>query len=297
MGGYWRDFSLQDIRLNPAKFNLFEEAFQVQKPFITNVEYMFYPSVVNIVIKACRVLGSLDKKLNFNHYSVPDDAKRMLLKTFKMLSVLASEQDDVEKLAILKRFEISWNNRWDDQTTRKITNSKHNYHIRKSISRIPTTEDVTTLVMYLKEQRLILRKSLLKEFLKEKYMDLLELTAISLMIFNRRFHREHQQIKLSRYQNHLKHFEDGMTQNYYDELNILEKKFVAEYGRVEVMAEKKCKSVLIYYFTTKPLLIRDLLIKLRSEAGVHGENEFLFAVPGSDPPRTLLWVFHFANSN
>lgn len=277
----------QDIRLSPDKFDLFEEVSQAQKPLITNVDSMFHPSLVNIVIKACQVLGSSDKKSNFNHYSVPDDAKRLLLKSFKMLSDLASEENDVDKIDIIKRFEICWNNRWEDQSARKITNSKHIYHMRKSVLKIPTTEDVTTLVTYLKEQRAILRKSLSKEFSKENYMDLLELTAISLMIFNRRRHRENQKIKLGQYQNHFKRFEDGMMQNYYDELNILERKFVAKYGRVEVIGKKGVKITYIL-FDDESIIDMDLLIKFRSEAGVHEENEFLFAVPGSEPDTDVL---------
>lgn len=102
------------------------------------------------------------------------------------------------------------------------------------------------------------------------------------VIFNRKRHKENGNVLLRQFTHHMLRFEEGMLSEYYNKLSEADKIRVAKFGRIQLMGKKGIK---ITYMLFDEIAIEDtkLLIKFRNEAGVHPDNGFLFAIPGSNP--------------
>lgn len=84
----------------------------------------------------------------------------------KMIFISKNDAEETERDQDLKNdmnFETLWKNKFPDQVHMKVTKSKKNYHLDKPDFTIPSSEDVTRLTDYLKQERKRCREVLLRQ--------------------------------------------------------------------------------------------------------------------------------------
>lgn len=162
---------------------------------------MFHVQHFKVVIRAIHTMAKYDCKLNtFQSPGTAVSLVTLVNKIGKFLVGAYIELDEEDKEKAVSRFLIVFqmNVKMKVNKLAIVTRVKNR---RGKKEDIPTTEDVKKLAEYLDREREACYLELSKEFSDKKWLYLLELTSMSILVFNRKRVGDTQNIEISDFLN------------------------------------------------------------------------------------------------
>lgn len=242
-------------------------------PEITDLSSVFAVKYCQTVVESIRKMAKFDEKSKM--FGSPGTAATTvtLINALGDMLIAESIRMDDEKMErnaerFLKVFQRDA--RFKVNKLVSITIARKRRHQRPDI---PTTTDVNKLAEYLDKERTMCFNQLQKEFEDETWLNLAQLTLVSILVFNRKRPGELCNLQVSDF--HEREIIDdqsemlleAMLRQNNDEIN----------SRIHIRGKKETKVTALLKRSWEDCI--HLLIENRKKAGLDDDNDFLFAVP------------------
>ena len=143
---------------------------------------------------------------------------------------------------------------------------------------LPSNDDIQKLQEYLRKAVRKNYEALSEKFCKKKWMNLAEVTLISIQLFNRRRAGEIERILIDDFKNHEK-IDENTIGEAYRKFTTEEKQAAMKYTRFTIR-DKLGRTVPVLLHR-ELLVCCELILKHRFAAGVSKKNLYLFGIPGT----------------
>lgn len=228
--------------------------------------------VVNVVKKLTQFSPSK------NEYGKPSTAVKIGFCLKGAVEVLIGQtlmnDDDLGEKSAKKFFELlekNWKNHVSVSAHQTIKEKRWNKQ-----DDIPLTKNVMLLRNHLRMVEDEAKRELMQQLSLTAYKKLNEVVLAQVIVFNKR--REGEASRLT-FETYKKASTNPINEDIYETLSPLEKELSKLLTRIEVRGKRGRKVPV--FFTERMMESIDLLIKWREEAGIPGENPYLFARPGA----------------
>lgn len=265
----WRDYQLRVIKGKLRNAGKLLIASKRILPEITDFASLYHVSRIKTVVGAIQQIAGFD--LVTKEFKSPGTASTFVTLVNKIGERLALElmqQDDEEKEKAVNKFLIVFQNEAKIKINKAVSVTQINVR-RDKTEILPSTEDIGRLAAYLDREREISFAKLSKEFSYDEWMQLTNLTSMSVLVFNRKRVGDTQNILL-------KEFE--------------KREFISQHKHAipdETLEMIKSRMMIRgKLYRTVPVLLKhhfddclELLIRHRQEACVPSNNVYLFGLP------------------
>lgn len=262
------------IRARLRLIGRFLQTMKNSKPEITDLKSVVDPKYCYETIKSINELAGANRS---GHFETPTVASTLgtLLKYLAKILINESiiNHDDVSRknakhfLALLIQ-EIEIN------ITRAVTESQVSMRRRKTVQ-LPSTSDVKKLCIYLYRKRENAFVKLKKQFDLYTFLELSEVTLLSIQVFNRRRPGELERILITDFKSYEGITDDteGIT-HMSGESKLMAKKYV------RFLIRGKLNRTVPVILDKKQVQCIELILANRRNANIERTNEYVFAVPG-----------------
>lgn len=185
--------------------------------------------------------------------------------------------ENKEKLEFLDTFEALFKGQYSAYILSKATLTE-NKKKRAGVESLPLTEDLNTLNEYIFGKIKTCVHILEKKFNFEAFKGLSYSLIISLQLYNNRRAGEIDRLTIDDYKQRKK---ADPKDDFYRTMNVKDKKQANRYERIDGQGKKINGLDSHTYISKFEIYCINLLIKLRKEAGISKDNNFLFALPSS----------------
>lgn len=245
---------------------------------VADLQTVFIPKNYDSVIAAIRIVGRLNETTNL--FGAPMTASGIVTNLKDIGNVLIAEYiknaEPEKKMQSMDFMKVLNSPVGIGISILKAVTDTQAAMKKGKKANIPTTNDVKQLAQYLDIERKNSFETLASTYSYDHWVELLELTMASLIVFNRRRVGETQNI-------HVIDFTERERVNEYSnkelfaKLSDQAKKLAEQYSRMQVRG-KKAREVPVL---VKPDIAEciELLLKHRENAGVGQQNPYLFALP------------------
>lgn len=239
---------------------------------ISDFASLYKPRYYDNVIQAIRTIGRFDPVKKY--YGSPSTSKAAVTLVRAVGVKLVAEYIKKEDLESQSRTE-NFNKVFDSGVTSAV--SKGVYRTQSKMKRdkrekLPSTEDIKLLAMYISKQLKVATLELSRKYTYASYLNVARMTIASLIVFNRRRTGETQNILTTDYDRR-EYIED----KWIEKLSAADKKMAKLYSRMQIRGKLG---------RTVPCLIKPnvdkaikLLLRHRKNANITDDNEFLFGLP------------------
>ena len=237
------------------------------------------PESFSLIVTATKlVAGFSEDKCTFATPSLASKLGHSLKLCADILLAQAYESQDDSLLKKTQGYCKLHEVRWHEEVSSHATRTLQMKSLGKS-KRLPLSQDVAKLASHLNSQAKLATDKLAKaegtEELREAWVALSEVSLTQMLLFNRRRAGEVSKVKLEHVKQQATHDPDVLRS-----LSEFEKKLCEALTRIEVTWKRGRKVPILLTKQMKAAV--DLLIAMRSSAGISATNQFLFACRKTD---------------
>lgn len=291
---------------NAAKFNVIEQGAYIRghmrllakllieikkqnsgiKDFMQAFNAVYWPVFQDAILQVCE----FDSKKKF--FAVPYNAETIPILIRKCFRILMNEfivkQNDQAKKN-LENFKYVFEDEVETNITSVASRSRLELNRHKQTLKLPTQNDIAILKEFIDMKR----DELHKYFKTDKfevnlksyhlYVNLIETTALSIEIFNRRRSGETSKTCLLDYYNRKK---TDTNSDFFKSLGPSEKDQRLKYDRIDIKGKREFVGQL--YVCEKSIAVIETIVSMRDIFKVDSSNPYLFAL--ASPPERPKWV-------
>lgn len=276
---YSHSFQQNMIR---AKLRLAGRVLQAMKTInsdVTDFSSMYQPKRYKSLIEAIKVVGRYDPLSN--DFGTPATALSAVTSIKQIGSILKCEYIEREDSDNVKRTE-NFLYLMESQLTSIINKRVKENQLEKRRDKdlkVPSTEDVRLLSLYLDRERQLCFEELSASFSTKTWIKLSEFTIASIIVFNRRRVGESQNAMEKDFIKR-ETIDEKTNENLFGALSEEGKKVAKRFCRMKVRG-KRGHSNLNVLLKADVVCCIELLLHHRKTVGVSPENKYLFALPSS----------------
>ncbi len=249
------------------------------EPKITDFASLFDAQHCDSVINAIRAVGRFNATTRF--FGAPSAASNAVTE-IKKVGKIVINQCIANKTKELKEqtndFITLFVSRSTIRINKLVANTLAHLKLNK-IENVPTSGDVKTLSTFLSQKRKECYQLLHAGYSKQKFINLAEITMVSMILFSRKRVGEMENCTKDDY------IKRERCANPNNELLVSlsadAKKRVQRYSRMKIRGKLRRPVPILLQSDVEKCL--DLLLKYRDAAGITPENQLLFALPLSNP--------------
>lgn len=246
-------------------------------PKLDDLILVFRPIAWPLVLKAINKVAEHDA--SSNKYMIIYNAETLPMFLRKCIKILKHEftiKEDRESLQLLDDFsnvfenDIEFNVSYLAQLSRKES-TRH-----KTMSKLPTMDDVLKFENYLKKQRQLSLDHFENNGRElQHYLTIMQNTALLILIYNRRRVGEVSKTKLNDFTFAIR---ADPSSEFFQMLPLEEQKQRLKYMRIQIHGKKKDGEGCLFINHENERCL-ELTVKYRSMFGISEENQYLFALP------------------
>lgn len=242
-------------------------------PEIVDLSSLFHVRHCNTVVQVIREMGKFDCRSK--HFGSPGTASTtitLINAVGEMLITESMKSEDAEKERNAERFLRVFQRDVKTKISKLVTVTIRKNRRGKKPN-IPTTEDIRRLSQYLDKEREARHLQLTEKYTYQAWLNLAQLTLVSILVFNRRRAGEMRNIAISDFRD---------REIIADQCDMI-LEILREQTNDDIKSRMEIRGKL---GRTVPVLLKhswedciDTLIRYRKKAGLPQNNDFLFAVP------------------
>lgn len=245
------------------------------EPQVTDLATLYHPKFFDQTVEAIQAVARFND--DDNHYGAPCTATSCVTAIKQIGALLIREYiklDDQEKQRLTKNFLTVMDTDIFD-IINKTANENQSEMKRRRVVLLPTLNDLQLLNKYIQSESNYFYNELLKSFDYGQWLQLLKLTMISILVFNRKRVGDTENILLEEFKCR-ESLNENTNQQLFASLSTEAKEVARCYSRMRVRGKKdRIVPVLLKQSMEASL---NLLIAHREEAGIPKKNKYLFAI-------------------